>query len=69
MILESEIEVVHQRELWRAEREASLAAVAAAGVTVTYPDKEPFRQAVEPMKQGFAGTRTGEILHAIEQLE
>ena len=61
--------VLHQRELWQAEREASLAAVAAAGVTVTYPDKEPFRRAVEPMKQGFVGTRTGEILQAIEQLE
>lgn len=61
--------VIYQRELWQAEREASLAAVADAGVTITYPDKEPFRKAVAAMKQGFEGTRTGEILRAIESME
>ena len=61
--------VQYQRELWLAETEASLAAVADAGVTISYPDKEPFRAAVQAMKEGFQGTRTGEILRAIEQME
>ena len=61
--------VEYQRELWQAETEASLEAVAAAGVTISYPDKEPFRAAVESMKQGLEGTPTGEILQAIEQME
>lgn len=61
--------VEYQRELWQAETEASLAAVAEAGVKISYPDKAPFRAAVESMKQGFEGTKTGEILQAIGQLE
>lgn len=61
--------VEYQRELWQAETNASLEAVAEAGVTITYPDKEPFRAAVVAMKQGFEGTKTGDILQAIEQLE
>ncbi|MBU2676982.1 MAG: TRAP transporter substrate-binding protein [Gammaproteobacteria bacterium] len=61
--------VKYQRELWLAETDASLAAVADAGVTISYPDKEPFRAAVQAMKGGFEGTRTGEILRAIEEME
>ncbi|MEL7186559.1 MAG: TRAP transporter substrate-binding protein [Pseudomonadota bacterium] len=61
--------VTYQRELWQAETEQSLEAVKAAGVTVTYPDKEPFRAAVEPMKAAYAGTETGELLDAIKRME
>ena len=38
--------VEYQRDLWQAETEESLAAVAAAGVTISYPDKAPFSEAV-----------------------
>ena len=61
--------VEYQRELWLTETEESLAAVAAEGVTISYPDKRPFREAVRAMKQGFDGTVTGEILRAIEEME
>lgn len=61
--------VEYQRELWQAETQASLDAVAAAGVTISYPDKEPFREAVVAMKKDLEGTATGEILQAIEQME
>jgi len=61
--------VEHQRDLWQADTELSLAAVAAAGVTITYPDKAPFRAAVESMKTGYEGTETGMILDAIRQME
>lgn len=61
--------VEYQRELWQAETEESLAAVEAEGVTVSYPDKAPFREAVREMKRGYEGTTTGEILTAIEGME
>ncbi len=61
--------VDYQRELWQAETEQSLEAVKAAGVVVTYPDKAPFRAAVESMKADYAGTETGELLDAIKRME
>ncbi len=61
--------VDYQRELWQAETEQSLEAVKAAGVVVTYPDKGPFRAAVESMKADYAGTETGELLDAIKSME
>jgi len=61
--------VDYQRELWQAETEQSLEAVESAGVVVTYPDKAPFRAAVEPMKAAYAGTETGELLDAIKSME
>ncbi len=61
--------VDYQRQLWQAETEQSLEAVKSAGVVVTYPDKAPFRAAVEPMKADYAGTETGELLDAIKSME
>jgi len=61
--------VTYQRELWQAETEQSIAAVKAAGVTVTHPDKAPFRKAVESMKAAYIGTETGELLDAIRAME
>jgi len=61
--------VTYQRELWRVSTEEALAAVQAAGVSVTYPDKQPFMEAVEAMKASYDGTETGRYLRAIEALE
>lgn len=61
--------VAYQRELWRVSTEEALAAVQAAGVTVTYPDKRPFMEAVEAMKASYDGTETGRYLRAIEAVE
>jgi tripartite ATP-independent transporter DctP family solute receptor len=61
--------VAYQRELWQAETEQSIEAVKAAGVTVTRPDKAPFRAAVEPMKAAYAGTEIGDLLDAIKSME
>ena len=61
--------VDYQRDLWLAETEQSLAAVKDAGVVVTYPDKAPFRAAVESMKAAYAGTETGELLDLIRAME
>ena len=61
--------VVHQRELWRVSTEEALAAVREAGVTVTYPDKAPFMEAVQEMKASYDGTEVGRYLRAIEAVE
>ncbi len=61
--------VVYQRDLWQAETEQSIEAVKAAGVVVTYPDKAPFRAAVEPMKAAYEGTETGKLIQAIADME
>ena len=61
--------VDYQRDLWLAETEQSLATVKEAGVVVTYPDKAPFRAAVESMKAAYAGTETGELLDLIRDME
>ena len=61
--------VAHQRELWQASTEEALAAVEAAGVIVTHPDKQPFMQAVEEMKAAYDGTEIGRFLTAIEAVE
>lgn len=61
--------VAYQSELWRIATDKALAAVEEAGVTVTYPDKQPFMAAVEEMKAGYDGTEIGRLLRAIEAVE
>jgi tripartite ATP-independent transporter DctP family solute receptor len=61
--------VVYQRELWRVSTEEALAAVQAAGVVVTYPDKAPFMAAVEEMKASYDGTEIGRLLREIEAVK
>jgi len=61
--------VAYQRELWQVSTEEALAAVREAGVTVTYPDKQPFMAAVQEMKASYDGTEIGRLLKAIEEVE
>ena len=61
--------VAFQRELWRTSTEEALAAVKAAGVEVTYPDKQPFMDAVQEMKASYDGTEIGRLLKAIEAVQ
>jgi len=42
-----------QRELWAESEKESLETVRQAGVTVTYPDKEPFAKKVEPLLESY----------------
>lgn len=55
---------VVQRQLWHEAEEEALAEVKKAGVTVTYPDKEPFAKMVEPMFESF---RNEPEVHALIQ--
>jgi len=57
--------IVYQRAAWQQASEEALNAVKAAGVTVIYPDKEPFRQAVAPFYQQMLQTRIGPLLQQI----
>ena len=45
--------VVKERELWAQSVKESLDAVKKAGVTIIYPDKEPFAEKVKPMYEMF----------------
>lgn len=60
--------VVKQRELWAASTEEALREVAAAGVEIIRPDKQPFRDAVAPMKAAFAQTELGPLIQRVEAL-
>ena len=61
--------VTYQRELWAAAEKEALTEVAKSGVEIIYPDKQPFRDAVAPMKAGFAKTELGPLIQQVEALE
>jgi len=60
--------VVHQRRLWTEACEEALRTVQEAGVVVTRPDKEPFRQAVQPMHESYRGTPIYDLIQEIAAL-
>lgn len=60
--------VAYQRGLWEEATEEALHAVEAAGVTVTRPDKAPFREAVEPIYEVLEGTDLGRWAERIRNL-
>lgn len=47
--------VEFEKKAWKEAVEESLEAVKAAGVTITYPDKEKFAEKVEPMYERYKG--------------
>ncbi|MCJ7729513.1 MAG: TRAP transporter substrate-binding protein [Sedimentisphaerales bacterium] len=57
--------VAYQRRLWAEKEKECLDAVEKAGVTITHPDKTPFRQAVQTMWKEFEGTEVGELAKRI----
>jgi tripartite ATP-independent transporter DctP family solute receptor len=48
-----DVSVVYQKRLWQEACEEALREVQAAGVTVTTPDKAPFREAVREMHESY----------------
>ena len=60
--------IAYQKDAWHQASEEALAAVKAAGVTVIYPDKAPFRQAVAPFYQQMLQTQIGPLLLVIAAL-
>ena len=44
---------IYQRKLWQDSEEEALQELRNAGVTIIYPDKQPFMKKVEPMLEAF----------------
>jgi len=61
--------VAFERKLWAEKTKENLEAVEKAGVTIIHPDKEPFRQAVQPMLKQYEGTDIGKLAERIAQVE
>ena len=61
--------VLHQRKLWAEAEELALSEVAKSGVEIIYPDKQPFRDAVAPMKAEFLKSDLGTLIGQIEAME
>lgn len=62
---------IYQRKLWKEKTAESLMEVQKEenGVTVYYPDKKPFMDAVEPMHKKYDNTPVGEFLSRIKNTE
>ena len=61
--------VTYQRQKWLEATEAALEAVEEAGVTVVWPDKRPFQEAVLPLYETLEGTELGEWAERIRALD
>lgn len=57
--------VPYQREIWDAYVATCLDQLRAEGVEIHHPDKGPFHKAVQPMVEGFAGTRVGVLMQRV----
>ncbi len=61
--------VIYQRKLWREATADALKALEEEGVTITRPDKAPFREAVRDMHRGYEGTPVGELLDRVDAIQ
>jgi tripartite ATP-independent transporter DctP family solute receptor len=59
--------VIYQKKLWEESTRDALEAVKKAGVEIFYPDKEPFREAVEGMHQSYQGTPLYDLIREINE--
>jgi tripartite ATP-independent transporter DctP family solute receptor len=60
---------VFQRQAWREAEEAALEAVAAAGVQIIHPDKEPFMERVEDLYESFRGDPLYDLIERVRAIE
>jgi tripartite ATP-independent transporter DctP family solute receptor len=61
--------VEYQKKLWKEASDDALAQVQKAGVTVIYPDKEPFRKSVESMYEEYRGTEIYDLITEIKNFK
>jgi len=57
----------YERQLWKKMTQESLEKIEAAGVTISRPDKEPFRLKVQEMYQACKGSEIGTLIEEIQQ--
>jgi len=60
---------VYQRQLWKEGTEEALEAVKEKGVKIFYPDKAPFVEKVKPLIDRYKGTRIGELVEKIRDIQ
>ncbi len=60
--------VAYQRKLWEESCVEALREVQKAGVQVYYPDKAPFKQAVQQMYVAYQGTPVYDLIQEIERV-
>jgi len=60
---------VYQRQLWKEGTEEALEAVKEKGVEIFYPDKVPFAEKVQPLIDRYNGTRIGELVQKIRDIQ
>jgi tripartite ATP-independent transporter DctP family solute receptor len=61
--------VEYQRKIWTEAEQADLKAVEEAGIEVIYPDKAPFRESVKSVWQEFEGTKIGDLIERIQEVQ
>jgi tripartite ATP-independent transporter DctP family solute receptor len=61
--------VEYQKKLWKEASDDALAQVQKAGVTVIYPDKEPFRKSVKSMYEEYRGTEIYDLITEIKNFK
>ena len=59
--------VVKQRQLWHDKEIESLEKLAAAGVEISYPDKEPFIEKVQPLLESYKSNKV--VYSYIERIQ
>ena len=60
---------IYQRQLWKEKTVKDLEDAQAEGVTVYHPDKKPFAEKVQPMYLPYEGTKIGEFVKQIKEME
>jgi TRAP-type C4-dicarboxylate transport system substrate-binding protein len=61
--------VEHQKVLWKKASDDALKAVQESGVEVIYPDKTPFRDAVQQMHESYQGTPIYDLIKEINAIQ
>ena len=62
--------VAHQRELWHSSEEEALSELQKEGVKIIYPDKEPFKRAVQPIYDAYKKDEViNELITKIQQVQ
>jgi len=61
---------IHQRELWRESTRIAMESVKEAGIEINYPDKEPFKERLQPMYDQYSeeDIRLKQYIEQIQEL-
>lgn len=63
-----QISVAYQREVWRVATEKALTVLKKSGVIINAPEKVPFREATQALRDSYSGSRVGTLANRIVAL-